>query len=922
MRPIKLTMSAFGPYAAKEEIDFSKLGKSGVYLITGITGAGKTTIFDAVSFALFGESSGDDRKESMLRSKYAEPATQTYVELVFEYGKKFYSVKRSPSYERLKTKGEGFTTAQASAELTYPDGKVVTKINEVNAAIERIIGVNREQFSKIAMIAQGDFRKLLQSSTKDRQEILRHIFKTGNYRTLQNELSVKSKELANGIKALEQSFNQYLEGVLCDEDCELYSEVERAKNGQLSPSDIMDLICGVIELDKAANEGAEKQLKAVEEEISLNGAALNAAGEYNKKSNELAEKKNGLAVATSRLKQTEAEYEAAKAEQTEIEKYDRQIALIGAMLGEYDELDELNKRRSELLKNSGILAQAVAEIKTERDKKAGIVARAESLKAELENAGASKAVLQSEQTEIRNRLREIESIATDIEKLKDENKRATQAKNEYVAHSQRLEKCTAEFNRLNKAYLDDRAGVLAENLEEGSACPVCGSLHHPKLAEKAVTAPTFYEVKEAESRLEYARTQAEKYSGEANRLNGVVEEKKKALKLKAESAFSGCEFNSFNEVASRCAEVSSKLSGELDELNGKIAEEEEKINKKAKVDKALPLERQFLLDLDKRLADKEKELLLCDKEYKNAEAAAESLIKKLSFESKLKAVAKINELEAVKQNLQEDFKLKEDRRLRAKAEISELKGAVSQLENQLKESVIYDENALKTKQTELESKKRDMYNQTKSSHNRLENNATVLKNLQNCCDKLTALKNEYGWLDSLSKTMNGSFSGKEKIELETYVQMHCFDRIIERANVRLMQMSSGQYELKRKKAGLQGSGGLDLNVVDHYNGSERAVGSLSGGESFKASLCLALGLSDEIQARAGGVKLDTMFVDEGFGSLDDASCELALNALADLGQSNRLVGIISHVPQLKERIDKQIVITKDNFGVSHAKIQS
>lgn len=925
MRPIKLTMSAFGPYSGRETIDFEKLGKSGIYLITGVTGAGKTTIFDAISFALFGESSGNDRKESMLRSKYAEPSESTFVELVFEYDKKFFMVKRNPSYERPKSKGEGVTTQPAYAELTTCDGKVITKINEVNKAIQEIIGVNREQFAKIAMIAQGDFRKLLQASTEERVKILRHIFKTHNYEALQDKLFSESKEASKKIESLEQSFNQYVQGISSPKDCIFCDNLINLQAKRLDYRDfieVLELIDKLIAFDQEKNALIDNELKTVEKEVSETDKKLNELDEQKKKTVELNQKKAEFKNTESRLTLLKAEYEKSKAEKNKIEDCDRKSAVIKVGLGDYDKLFELKKRKAELESKIRILAERTVSQKAECDETSRQVSRLKNQKSQLENAGESKATLRSEKAETENKIKIIEGISCDVESLKNEVRKAEKAKNEYLAKSQLLSLCNDEYNSLDKAYRDDIAGVLAENLTEDTPCPVCGACHHPNLAKKSDKAPTLAEVESAKTRLEEARSQADRYSVESNRINGVVNEKRSALKAKVEEVFAGLTFNTVNEIILQCEKRLAELGLALEDIKAKIGLENERMAQKAQVEKDLPLYESKLESLKNQLGENEKSEVALRSDLKNVTGEITSLSANLSFESREKASAEITRLESLKKSLQEDFNNKEEALKNAQDELSKLKGAVLQLENQLKQSVEYDRAELTSKRDELESLKAELTDKKQVGFARLNANKNLRENLQPLYAELETVAKKHGWLDTLSRTMNAGFSGKEKIKLETYVQMHLFDRIIERANVRLMQMTSGQYELKRKKAGLKGSDGLDLNVVDHYNGSERAVGSLSGGESFKASLCLALGLSDEIQARAGGVKLDTMFVDEGFGSLDDVSCELALSALVDLSQSNRLVGIISHVPQLKERIDKQIVITKDNFGVSHARIQS
>lgn len=633
MRPIKLTVSAFGPYAGRTVLDLDKLGTNGLYLITGDTGAGKTTIFDAITYALYGEASGDNREPSMFRSKYAEADTPTEVELVFSYAEKTYTVKRNPEYDRPKSRGDGFTTQKAEVQLQYPDGRVVTKQRDVDNAIRDIMGINRSQFLQIAMIAQGDFLKLLLAPTEDRKKIFRQIFKTQLYQDLQDRLKRESGQLNDKCEAARSSIKQYIDGISCDENDVLSIEVEKAKSGILPTTDVIDLVDRLLSQDNDKKSVIEKSISDADNKLEIVNANLGKIEAKEKAQTALEKAQNDLAAENETNLILKYAFEIEKGKTAEKDKLAEEKAKIEAEFPRYEALAALEK-----------------QIKKDED-----------------------------------------SITKGEEQLQRDRE-------QYAIDEAEFKKLKIEFEAL-------------ANAGEGKE-----KLSHQK--EKA---------------------------------------QEKQTKLQNLSAL----FEEFHE-----------LTDNLDALQSN---------------------------------------------YKKASTVSEQAT--ADYETKNRAF--------------------------------------------------------------LDT-----------------------------------------WLKALSNTANGNISGKEKVMLETYIQMTYFDRIIARANTRFMIMSGGQYELKRRKEAEnnRSQSGLDLDVIDHYNGTERSVKTLSGGESFKASLSLALGLSDEIQASAGGVKLDTMFVDEGFGSLDEESLDQAMKALLSLADGNRLVGIISHVADLKNRIDKQIVVTKEKSGGSKANI--
>ncbi len=918
MRPLKLTMSAFGPYAEKTVLNISDLGDRGLYLITGDTGAGKTTIFDAITFALYGEASGENRDASMLRSKYAKDSTATEVELEFSYAGKTYTVKRSPAYERPKLRGDGTVTQPAEAELHYPDGRVVTKLNDVNSAVLEIMGVDRKQFMQIAMIAQGAFLQLLNAPTKTRSEIFRHIFKTERYQDLQEALKREARDLEGKCDDVRKSLDQYINGIEVDENDVLSIEVKKAKDGELPIGETTDLLQKLIDQEDG-KEGELTRQKAELEKLleAVNGNLVKI--EAQEKTRESIEANK---AEKAKEEQTNASLKAAweeqKEKEPEIEAALRQKAGIEAELPRYEKLAEL---LTSIAQNEASLAE---KEQTYGEKNAQYNADSvalETLKEELRtlaDAGekAARLIAQWEKTEAK------QTALNDLEDLLGtyglEMQELAKLQQEYREADAASQAATQTYEAKNKAYLDEQAGIIAETLEEGKPCPVCGSLDHPNPAQKAETAPTEAELKKAKTAAETAQKAAQKKSEACGSQKAKSEGTRSNIEANAGKIWEGIAFEEIPPVLER---GKAETAEELTALEKAIKTESERSARKKELEQLIPEKEQALAALKQAIdaLNTEKASLRATLEAEKRQLEADK--KTLRFDNKEAAEAEMARITAMVDAMKTAIDGAKAAYDASVQKIGNLNAAIKELEGQLSAEALPDPEAEKAKKVELTRKKSGAEEEMQTVHTRLQANKTTLENLKAQSGNLDELEKRFVWVKGLSATANGAIPGKEKIMLETYIQMTYFDRIIARANTRLLVMSGNQYELKRHKPqGRQAQSGLDLDVVDHYNGTERSVKSLSGGESFMASLSLALGLSDEIQSSAGGVRLDTMFVDEGFGSLDEESLDQAMNALASLAEGNRLVGIISHVSNLKERIDKQIVVKKTPSGGSVASI--
>ena len=1091
MKPKKLTISAFGPYADRMDLDFTQLGGGGLYLITGDTGAGKTTIFDAITFALYGEASGEIRKGEMFRSKYAKPEVRTFVELTFTYRGKDYTVKRNPEYLRPKDRGQGMTTEKANAELIFPDERQpVTKSTEVTKAVTQLLGLDQRQFRQIAMIAQGDFQKLLLAGTADRSEIFRKMFHTEIYQELQNRLRDAAKARWKTYDEKKRSISQYLEGIVCPEDAVFQKELAKLKKEKFDGEVMrgMELLALCIEMDQERLSRLEEERSALGTQMEQQNRLLGKVKESRKRQGEKAQKEKELEElipeeAEKRQKSEQADREASVCKELEaqIRTGEESLELLRKMKQEKEELLE---RRKELQ----TAAEEKEGLRTEQEQAKAQLLEKRKREEDLSGVDAVLARVQQNETRAqeqimairgcREKVQESEKktglLAAELEGLTQqdtdlasrmeattvflkERQDAAFAEEEYrrarTEFSQLLRKWTAAqkewkekqeayrksleirndvretYQEMERLFLDAQAGILAENLTEGTPCPVCGSVHHPALAKKAEHAPdkeTLDQKKEElqkqnevtaalseaagnfgrqteAAREELARRIAWRAAAPARTKEAPADQKcqkeQERLAQLSEEQFAQAAKETEKQLASE--EKRQKTRREEYAAYEKRQQQEQKQREKLKqvmAEKQAELgrlggEKQTLLDqlkqkmedaqkaiceevdmeeqpaavaaayCEKRLEEKKNRIILYKErmlerqsewkalkqmipaETERAEQREKAIHAKELLEAKGKEAEKallekigekkeklegkdetqlrtnISVWSAKKEQLEQAQKKAKEAYETVKERLTEVRAALETIrsleENEETDRTLPSETELQEKIAELTEQKQQLEQKYNEQYHAANTNRKTYENVQNQQNQMQALEEEYKWVRALSDTACGGMSQKLKIELETYVQMTYFDQILRKANLRFMTMSDGQYELKRQEASgknLKVKTGLDLNVIDHYNGTERSVRTLSGGESFQASLSLALGLSDEIQSHAGGIQLDAMFVDEGFGSLDEESLNQAVKALEGLAGGNCMVGIISHVPELKERIERKIVVMKSRSG--------
>ena len=919
MRPIKLTLSAFGPYAGKMEFDFDKLGTGGLYLITGDTGAGKTTIFDAITYALYGDPSGNNREVSMFRSKYADIKTPTFVRLVFNYKGKEYTIERNPEYERAAQRGSGLTKQTAGVELILPDGKPLTKTKEVDNAINNIIGINREQFCQIAMIAQGDFLKLLISPTKDRIEIFRHIFKTKLYSDLQDRLKSELSVLNNDCSKIKQSISQYISGINCSDSSLLSLDVTKAKKGDLPTDECILLIENLLSEDTLAEKKADNAITEIEKQLDILKINIERGKTYLRAKQDFDQNEINISKLTEEMLSLTKALEEEQKKNSLQNDLAKASAAIEAQLLEYDELSQ----KESAFKNNALNIEKNNAALTKNNKEIEVLkAQIESLTEEsktLQKSGEQKILFANQKALHKESLSKLDTLLKSMENLKKIDAQYKDASKKYEAKKAAANEIKISYDLKYDLYLDAQAGILAETLVDNMPCPVCGSTSHPQKAIKPTDVPKKDELDILKAKLAKADDEKTEANKESAKLKGMREEKKDSTVSSIKELLGDIDMNNATYITK--AKIN-ELESNIAVLDQKIQAEEKNIARKEYIENELPKSRTKLEDLQKGITSISNEISALSSKNDSLNAGIIDLKSKLRFSSRLEANNEIQKNNAMISKIKRDIELASEREKECSVNLASAKTRREELFKQIEGKQEIDLEAENNNLSELERNKIQLDKKKQNIHSRIVNNRSNCDNIKQKSSELIAIEKKYTWVKALSDTANGNITGKDKIMLETYIQMHYFDRIISRANTRLMIMTGGQYDLIRREEALSkvGQSGLDLDVIDHYNGTTRSVKSLSGGESFKASLALALGLSDEIQSSAGGIQLDTMFIDEGFGSLDEDSLSQAMNALASLASGNKLIGIISHVGELKQKIDKQIVVKKDKTGGSKAEI--
>lgn len=923
MRPLRLKMTGFGPYKSTNILEMESLGRGGLYLITGDTGAGKTFIFDAITYALYGEMSGSGRDSRSVRCQYSQDGEKSEVELVFEYGGHQYKVTRNPEYSRVKKSGEGFTKQSAGATLIKPDGSVTDGSSKVNEEIRRILGIDRGQFCSIAMIAQGEFRKVLNAGTDERQKLFRKLFNTQAYSRLSDELKELSRKNQEKYSDGIRSINLCLSSVSCSFDEVLSSEIDRLKDSAVSDAvrsdEICELLDSVIDKGEERSSSVSEELASIDEKLTGLNNTIALARDHRKNLQSLEEAKSQIPVLESKEKSAKEILESANGNKLLIEKLENETALIEASLDSYDELDSISADISKLRKELEIKTSGLTDARNKTEALRSELEGSTALQEKLRYSGEDLIKIRSAIENKTNRVAALDKLVRDIEaadKLRDELKKQQDELEPLLADADRLD---AEHSRMLSAYMREQAGILADSLREGEACPVCGSVHHPEPAELSKDAPSAEDLKRIRNEAKSAREKASSKMNEAQSAKGNLSAVISST-LEAALRETGSEDLPDAERSARSEIVS--LKSNIAELRTEEKDLKEKAAETDRLNALIPELRKALEELTSNEKSIEKEISSVNAAMSAKEAGFRQIRKDLSYDSRKDAENSLSEKTAEAKRLRERIEKAATGLNAAESERKVNDAKILELEKVVAGYKPVDEDAAVEAAAYAAAEKESLTDLNIQIASELKSARAALKSVKAGTEELEKIRREHEIIDSLSRTANGSLTGKERITLESYVQSFYFERIIRHANIRLRMMSDGQYEFVR--SGEPGDkrhlSGLDLSVLDHYSGTERPVSTLSGGESFMASLSLALGLSDEVQSSAGGIRLDTMFVDEGFGSLDSETLEKAIRTLTELSDEDKLVGIISHVDTLKSRIDRQIVVTKDRDAGSKAAV--
>ena len=933
MRPLRLTLSAFGPYAAQTTLDLEKLGKGGLYLITGDTGAGKTTIFDAITYALYDHSSSGIREGSMLRCKYADDKTPTFVELEFEVHGVRYTVRRNPEYQRPKARGEGMTTEKADATLTYPDDRPpVTKAKDVTAAVQEIIGLDYNQFSQIVLIAQGQFTKLLNASTEERSRIFRKLFRTQRYAQLQERLQAEASALNQQRTAQNAKLDSLLGGLqFSPEDPD--AEALRALCAQTVPETALALLDALTARQAAALEEVGTALQATEAQLDTVQQQLGAAAQAQRLAQQLAARQAELAAAKPALDAARAEAGRHAGDAAQLDALTAQVTQAQSALAAYDALDTLCRQQTEARDAARLAAAQAHKRRTQLDSLNAALAAAETELAALADADTRLLALQNRSAQLTQRGEALAKLEQRLADCQRQAKAAHKAQENYRAAAAAQDEARARRDALERAFLDAQAGLLAEGLTEGAPCPVCGSTHHPARALLPHTAPTQAQVEAARQAAAEADRQAQSASAAAQSALAAANEAKTSLRRDAETllperftAPEGTVPLTFALMTNVLAEENAALQTAQTDCKAQCRQAEADCRRKAQLEADRQAKTRQRPALEQAAAEADRSAAAQNASADALEGQIAERRAALPYSRRADAQAALDKLEADRRTLRTGMDTAQRKLKQAEQTVAAAEAAVEALTAQQtaaqKELPARSAEELTAQQTALTAARETLRNREKQLSAQLLPNRKTAAQYRAAAEARQTLESRWQWVSALAATAGGTLTSKQKIKLEAYIQMNYLDRILRYANTRLMQMTAGQYELERIGAENQRSqSGLDLGVIDHYNGTRRSVKTLSGGESFKASLALALGLSDEVQSSAGGIRLDTLFLDEGFGSLDEESLELAIRVLSGLTEGDRLVGIISHVGALKDRIDRQVVVHKARTGGSTVELR-
>ncbi|MEE5992850.1 MAG: SMC family ATPase [Oscillospiraceae bacterium] len=856
MKPLCLKMNAFGTFAKETVIDFRTIGTKDVFLITGNTGSGKTTIFDAISFALYGEGSGGNKRREMknIHSDYVSEKEKLSVKLLFEHQGKEYTIERSI---KIRTKnGKRESSVDASLFCNTTEKLIADRSTDVNAAIVNMLRLKREQFAQTIMIAQGEFQKIISANSQERRNIFQSLFHTEIYEQFEEKLRIRSNELQKKYEQEETSILDSMKRGIFDGEHQFPLSLEIGNVPQYL--DALQQQNQVYEAKKITISENQAKYHQENDELIRNIAEVKTTNQQ----------LDDLAKRRSQLDALEQQEPAMQDYETILK---RARAALGVMSSErvlitaQHDRDRKTADYEKLCQRSKQIVEELLQSQTRFERASKDAQQMESLQKEIHDLEQAKPIFRQ---------------------IKDKEKELASATTELTRVNGILEIAEVQYRRMQELYFLGQAGLLAERLQENQPCPVCGSIHHPQKAVRPKGTPSEVDLQKAEQhKLKQQKLYEEQsqictsLTSELNTLRrnpyiqGLTEDTlgnqllaNKNLLFELRTTLEKAD-KAFRKTKSE----SDKISGQIKELESAIEQLKEEISRE---------EDAFRYALEENHFEDVADYQQAKRDAKEIDALDRALQK---YHSDVKAV-KSNIAYLEEQTAGKSYH------------------PTDKLENRL----IMVKNAL----TEFESKLR-------TYHNALLNNEKIHKELEEHLSWFDLLQKKYMTVAEMYKTVSGQMgSGQAKLKLETYIQQHYFRRVVLHANERLNMLTEEQFALRCRETAVNGrsQSGLDLEVWDRNTGIWRDVNTLSGGESFLASLSLALGLSDVVQNNTGGVELDTLFIDEGFGTLDSDTLRQAVNLLGKLADGNRMIGVISHVEELRMRIEHQIRVTKTPEG--------
>lgn len=923
MKPIEITMNAFGTFAEECKISFEKLSKNSVFLIAGDTGAGKTTIFDAICFALYGTSSGEvrtaDKDASCFRSHFVNDERITKVSFTFSCNNKIYRIERNPTYNYIITKKDGSTvsgkkTADADLFEKSPDGSehlICGGFKKVNAEINKITGITSDQFRKIVMIAQGEFQKFLFASTPEKSAILQKLFDTEPYGLIKQKLSEKCAELNNKITIQRNNIIFEFKKVSPQNDfskSEYLSIAESfEKNRYITREDIMIMIKMLEDSANAANYSLEES-KTKRDEISARRDSLKAEIEkgksHNQKIKKHSEKTSELLITKEKLNIALTEFQAAKKSAEKVPELEKQKSILLDRMDKYIELDKIKSEILELKKQLSSLESKSAYQKNQIENLKNKIQELENYFEKYTDPRIEYEKIDSRLKELKRSLEDLIEISKKLELYKKTLSDLKKCQKNYdLSYDFYFNKQKPFFDLTEKNFYAGYASILARTLHEKEPCPVCGSEIHPAPAAFNESTVTENQYQEAKKSCDYAYNKMKECQNILEKQKALAEERKIEADENISEKISELE-NQIRLLTAEKNKIQQKINDddskhiELKNIRQKLSESEQEYNSlNSKIS-----------DIQKVLSGKEQAAMIIKKDlsFNDIKTARKYLKEEISdkidkYNSNLEnAAQKLRLLELNTKSL-EDF-LKE-----LESEINNIPEYNIQENEEIYKNMIDEEKNISEKISELRRHCKDC--------------RLTIENVKKLSSTFFDENEKFRIYDELSEKISGSYSGAEKISFESFVQSYYLNQILENANIKLKSLSKGRYSLYRRESEKNHNlkSGLNIDVYDEYTNQKREIKTLSGGEVFLASLSLALGLSDTVQHRSGGIKLDAMFIDEGFGSLDSESLGSVIRILEQLSDNNRMIGIISHVSELSDRFNSKIMVSKSEHG-STAKV--